>query len=314
MHKNRKANMASSSQGSQAQVQGSRLDDATEEKENIIAWLQACVEKQAADLEDLQVTLDQTITALQKEQVELDHFKHMNSNRQQEITKLHNQLRAQDEEIKKFRLFADRRARESDDLRGMVVERDKRILALSQENEHLKRTEIVNLQNQLRIREQEIQKLQSVGKELDAYRDAYSKAEQTRRTLQEETATLRRKAADTNNRLYMKPYAGLSRKLILGIDVGTTFSGVSYSILDPGVVPTIHGVNRWVDSAACRIYHAHSSHVYRYPAQEKVGGDAKIPSIIYYDQQGIVRAVGAEALLESNIERAYDENWIKVEW
>jgi hypothetical protein len=58
----------------------------------------------------------------------------------------------------------------------------------------------------------------------------------------------------------------------------------------------------------------HLSHVDRYPAQEKVGGDAKIPSIIYYDQQGNVRAVGAEALLESNIERAFDENWIKAEW
>jgi hypothetical protein len=35
---------------------------------------------------------------------------------------------------------------------------------------------------------------------------------------------------------------------------------------------------------------------------------------MYYDQQGIVRAVGAEALLESNIELASNENWIKVEW
>jgi hypothetical protein len=58
----------------------------------------------------------------------------------------------------------------------------------------------------------------------------------------------------------------------------------------------------------------HSFRVHRYPAQERVGGDAKIPSIIYYDQQGSVRAVGAEALLESNIEQASDENWIKVEW
>jgi hypothetical protein len=53
---------------------------------------------------------------------------------------------------------------------------------------------------------------------------------------------------------------------------------------------------------------------FRYPAQEKVGGDAKIPSIIYYDNLGNVCAVGAEALLEGNIERAFEENWIKVEW
>jgi hypothetical protein len=43
-----------------------------------------------------------------------------------------------------------------------------------------------------------------------------------------------------------KPYEGPRRRLILGIDVGTTFSGVSYSILIPGVVPIIQGVNRCV--------------------------------------------------------------------
>ena len=43
-----------------------------------------------------------------------------------------------------------------------------------------------------------------------------------------------------------KPYAGSRRGLIVGIDVGTTYSGASYSILDPGVVPIIQGVNRCV--------------------------------------------------------------------
>ena len=43
------------------------------------------------------------------------------------------------------------------------------------------------------------------------------------------------------------PYPGTSRKLVVGIDMGTTFSGVSYSILDPGVVPVIHGVNRYLE-------------------------------------------------------------------
>ena len=41
------------------------------------------------------------------------------------------------------------------------------------------------------------------------------------------------------------PYSG-QRKLVVGIDVGTTFGGVSYSILDPGIVPVIQGVNRCV--------------------------------------------------------------------
>ena len=52
----------------------------------------------------------------------------------------------------------------------------------------------------------------------------------------------------------------------------------------------------------------------RYPAQEQVGGDCKIPSIIYYDLQGVVRAVGAEALQEQIIEQAKDDGWVKLEW
>ena len=39
-------------------------------------------------------------------------------------------------------------------------------------------------------------------------------------------------------------YRGLARKLVVGIDVGTTFSGVSYAVLDPGEVPTIHSITR----------------------------------------------------------------------
>ncbi|KAJ8595459.1 hypothetical protein M405DRAFT_759150 [Rhizopogon salebrosus TDB-379] len=92
-----------------------------------------------------------------------------------------------------------------------------------------------------------------------------------------------------------KPYKGLTRKLVLAFDVGTTFSGVSYCILVPGEVPVIRGVSR-------------------YPAQEQVGGDSKIPSIVYYDLQGQVRAVGAEALQEKIIEQAEDEEWVKFEW
>ncbi|KII95456.1 hypothetical protein PLICRDRAFT_170106 [Plicaturopsis crispa FD-325 SS-3] len=93
----------------------------------------------------------------------------------------------------------------------------------------------------------------------------------------------------------IQPYHGLHRKLVLAFDVGTTYSGVSYALLDPGEVPKINGVNR-------------------FPAQETVGGDSKIPTVIYYDRNGAVKAVGAEALQESVIELAEDEEWVKVEW
>lgn len=52
----------------------------------------------------------------------------------------------------------------------------------------------------------------------------------------------------------------------------------------------------------------------RFPGQTNVGGDSKIPSIIYYDKKGKIAAVGAEALLAKNLESAEDCGWIKVEW
>ncbi|EIW80696.1 hypothetical protein CONPUDRAFT_125520 [Coniophora puteana RWD-64-598 SS2] len=93
---------------------------------------------------------------------------------------------------------------------------------------------------------------------------------------------------------HRQPYHGQSRKLVISFDIGTTYSGVSYCLLDPGEVPVIQGVNR-------------------FPAQDN-GGDSKVPSILYYDNKGKVRAVGAEALQESVLERAEDEGWHKAEW
>ncbi|EDR07806.1 uncharacterized protein LACBIDRAFT_297982 [Laccaria bicolor S238N-H82] len=90
-------------------------------------------------------------------------------------------------------------------------------------------------------------------------------------------------------------YCGIRRKLVMAIDVGTTFSCVSYSILDPGVVPVIQSVTR-------------------YPGHQSSSGGLKIPSVLYYDQEGKVRAVGAEALLEDIYERAEDGMWTKCEW
>ncbi|KIK58160.1 hypothetical protein GYMLUDRAFT_228044, partial [Collybiopsis luxurians FD-317 M1] len=90
------------------------------------------------------------------------------------------------------------------------------------------------------------------------------------------------------------PFSGTQRGLVIAIDIGTTYSGVSFSVLDPGVVPEIKTVTR-------------------FPAQLP-GGASKIPSVLYYDSTGKVRAIGAETLLESTIEAAEEEKWHKVEW
>ncbi|KAG7450059.1 uncharacterized protein BT62DRAFT_928843 [Guyanagaster necrorhizus] len=88
-----------------------------------------------------------------------------------------------------------------------------------------------------------------------------------------------------------KPYSGVHRKLVISFDLGTTFSGISYSILEPGVVPEINGVTR-------------------YPSQD-AGSDAKIPTIMYYDALGKLKAVGAETQHPVIEEAAQTEGWKK---
>ena len=41
-------------------------------------------------------------------------------------------------------------------------------------------------------------------------------------------------------------YSGPSRKLVVALDIGTTFSGAAYTFLDPGQVPQIQPVTRQV--------------------------------------------------------------------
>lgn len=52
---------------------------------------------------------------------------------------------------------------------------------------------------------------------------------------------------------------------------------------------------------------------HRFPGQEHVAGNSKIPSIMYYDRHGRMKAAGAEADGASVLAQAEDEGWIKVE-
>ncbi|KAI6142556.1 hypothetical protein EDD17DRAFT_1796309 [Pisolithus thermaeus] len=78
--------------------------------------------------------------------------------------------------------------------------------------------------------------------------------------------------------LARSPYTGKSRRLVIAFDIGTTYSGVSYSILTPGEIPEI------------------------FP----------IPTVIYYDKQGKVCATGIDDL--GDFEPDEVENWTKVQW
>jgi hypothetical protein len=46
-------------------------------------------------------------------------------------------------------------------------------------------------------------------------------------------------------------YEGLSNRLVIAFDMGTTYSGVSYSILSPGEVPRVLSVTRYVPHSLC---------------------------------------------------------------
>ncbi|KAH9940122.1 uncharacterized protein BXZ73DRAFT_99118 [Epithele typhae] len=93
----------------------------------------------------------------------------------------------------------------------------------------------------------------------------------------------------------MHPYNGAVRKLVLAIDVGTTHSGIAYTILDPGEVPKIHSVTR-------------------FPGQENSPGGFKIPSIILYTPAGLVAYAGAEAVAQGMEMKIQQESLVFVEW
>ncbi|KAI0656113.1 hypothetical protein C8Q70DRAFT_391425 [Cubamyces menziesii] len=93
----------------------------------------------------------------------------------------------------------------------------------------------------------------------------------------------------------LQKYQGDVRKLVVAIDVGTTYSGVAYAVLDPGVVPNIQGVKR-------------------FPGQENMAGDSKIPSILYYRRDGTMHSAGAEAAQPGMELEAEDEDLQLVSW
>ncbi|EPT00712.1 hypothetical protein FOMPIDRAFT_1060246 [Fomitopsis schrenkii] len=94
-----------------------------------------------------------------------------------------------------------------------------------------------------------------------------------------------------------QPYKGSGRKLVIAIDIGTTYSGAAYCVLDPGEIPKVLSV-------------------IRFPGQEgeNKSRDVKIPSVLYYDRRGVIRAAGAEATLQDTMEEAYGEEWTYVKW
>ncbi|CAE6412751.1 unnamed protein product [Rhizoctonia solani] len=96
---------------------------------------------------------------------------------------------------------------------------------------------------------------------------------------------------DTNGRTM--PQMGVwngETKILIGIDIGTTYSGVSFAFLQKGSDQVIHRVTRW-------------------PGQEAHQQQSKIPTLIWYDTNQKAVAFGAEAQLDEVEEQAEDECW-----
>lgn len=127
-----------------------------------------------------------------------------------------------------------------------------------------------------------------------------------------------------------EPYKGSRRKLLLAFDIGTTYSGVSYWCVSglsalPILNARFQSSRSWLGSGhqVCyKVHPYHSSHqsswliIFRFPCQTRSGGDAKIPTVIYYDKNGDVKAIGAETLEfeEGLVEDDEKETFFKAEW
>ncbi|KAH8117852.1 hypothetical protein DFH11DRAFT_862716 [Phellopilus nigrolimitatus] len=78
--------------------------------------------------------------------------------------------------------------------------------------------------------------------------------------------------------LRRQPYGGSQLGIVIGIDVGTTFSGVSYAILRPGEVPNVLSVTRFPGSTT---------------------GVQKIPTAIFYNDKQEIKATGLETTVDT---------------
>ncbi|KAG8717706.1 hypothetical protein FRC08_006898 [Ceratobasidium sp. 394] len=79
-------------------------------------------------------------------------------------------------------------------------------------------------------------------------------------------------------------------KIAIGIDIGTTQSGVAFAYLQDGAEQKIHRVTQW-------------------PGQEAQNQHGKIPSIVWYDSDRKAVSFGAEALTPQAEDAAEDHGW-----
>ncbi|CAE6506311.1 unnamed protein product [Rhizoctonia solani] len=93
----------------------------------------------------------------------------------------------------------------------------------------------------------------------------------------------------SNSRSFDDPWDDTSR-IVIGIDIGTTQSGVAFAFLQKGIKPFAHRVTQW-------------------PGQEFQNLQGKIPTIVWYDSTNKAVSFGAEGLTPEAEIAAEDEGW-----
>ncbi|CUA74408.1 hypothetical protein RSOLAG22IIIB_11206 [Rhizoctonia solani] len=95
---------------------------------------------------------------------------------------------------------------------------------------------------------------------------------------------------DPTPKPFRGPWEG-DTKMVIGIDIGTTQSGVAFAFLQNGASQVIHRVTRW-------------------PGQEAHNQQSKIPTLVWYDINRTAVSFGAEAQLPTIEEQAEDNGWM----
>ncbi|KAG8902812.1 hypothetical protein FRB99_004079 [Tulasnella sp. 403] len=107
------------------------------------------------------------------------------------------------------------------------------------------------------------------------------------------------------------PYEGTRTSFVISIDIGTTYSGASYTILRPNEVPEVYDVTGL--GAALVPFCIRSNDVLlfdSYEGQEDRQANTKVPTVLYYDYSGGLVACGSQ----NRDEVAGRDDYIKVEW
>ncbi|KAB5590692.1 Heat shock protein HSP70 [Ceratobasidium theobromae] len=110
------------------------------------------------------------------------------------------------------------------------------------------------------------------------------------------------------------PWEG-ENKIVLGIDIGTTQSGVAFTYLQTGgwqlggKTPGVSQAYKY-ELGANQIVHR----VTRWPGQEAREEQGKIPTVVWYDTDGKAVSFGAEAMSDLVEEEAEDKGWFLAKY